>query len=314
MNRILLITVLVSLMLSLAMAADIKLGEEVQCVEARAPKFADALANSRASEARCQNEDTEQDCPGTPPTPTQVMREQPSCSGGGDLELGWREQQNLPGGSSFISQIESLVRSRSVFDCLGQECLTVVPTYSNADEGADVRTISACSVTVSAGVAGPPWKCEPLVMTAGAITLMRAVVGRMRISCLMGTTDFRAVFHFRAPAQSPSSIIGLVKEVLAGRPFNLSVSQEESAVVGTRAYLPSELFPDWREWATVRADVSSFPKADVVVAIATTILVSKQNSSDRGSWTAASEQQESVYIQALRNEFIRRGAVIDSRH
>ncbi len=295
-----------AILLSSTICADDRLADQVERVEVRGGGTTSLLSALAQGTSQCPGGDGVK-CPPTLPTPAQAVRETLSCRGG-SLVLGWHEQRSVPTADAFVEQLQGLARSKAIFDCTGSACLTILPTYTRPEK-ANVQTLSACEVSLIAGVVGPPERCQPLVRKEGSTNLVRIVARIGSIACMMGMKDIDAIFA--SPPQDSSSVAVLVRDILASKPFGLTVLQEERAVLGTRAFLPSELFPDWREWVTVRVDIRQ-PMKDlgVPVSITTTILVSRQNTTDRGSWTAPSEQQESVYIGALRGRFVERGAVL----
>jgi hypothetical protein len=137
--------------------------------------------------------------------------------------------------------------------------------------------------------------------------LVRSIVDRVSISCSMGLRDFDAVFQ--NGVRNEEGVRKIVRKVLTSNPFNLSVGAEGRAIVATRAFLPSSVFEGWREWISVRVSFASEGNS-LGASIATNILVSKQNTTARDSWSPSSEQQQAAYLAALRREFERNGALL----
>jgi hypothetical protein len=268
-----------------------------------------ALAESKRNRALCQGPFKSQ-CAISAPTFDQVMYQRPGdCKGflGGNLGFGWRNQNDLTGGRRFVERVEELASSRRVFECSGRTCLVVVPTVPPEETDTNAKHFSLCQVTAVGHNYGPPTLCQELLFSDNSTTLIAAVTGLVFHACMMGVRDFDAVFKNRG--RDLTGIRSLVENVLKGKPFNLVVAEEGEDVLGTRAFLPSEVISGWREWVTVRVGIEASRK-DAGITIATTILVSKQNSPDRESWTAPSDQQEASYVAALRDAFVKRGGVL----
>jgi hypothetical protein len=226
------------------------------------------------------------------------------CDG---LLFKWYAQGELKNGAAFARAAEELNKARKVFDCRGSTCLAVIPSITLDQKERAVPSLSVCEVVVVGKLYGPPGRCKSVVKHEST-TMVKGIAGPTAVGCAVGLRDFDAIFEDRA-----GDLLGvraLVGEVLKSKPFNLTVMQEGDALLGTRAHLPSEVLRGWREWVTVRVDVGTRDKKNAGASIYTTILVSKQNTADRESWTLPSDQQESAYLTALRNEFVKRGGVL----
>jgi len=217
----------------------------------------------------------------------------------------------LSDGSAFIDRARTLAKSRELIDCTGKRCLVVVPTVTKERAEPNVETLSVCQIQLVGALVGPPQDCKEIVKIGQNERLIKSIIERSLMICAVGLWNFDAVFA--NSVHDFDRVRQTVSEVLAAKPFSLSIEREADDVIGTRSFLPSGIFEGWREWITVRVSLDPIGK-DVGASIATTILVSKQNTTSRESWTVSSEQQEAAYLDALKKEFEKRGAVIRIRH
>lgn len=242
--------------LGTAMGAPVVYGPvEVEVVNVVGSTFAEAEAQVLDSEQACRAPSSA--CGTTAMPPRQLMPVSASC--GSTLATpGWRRARDLNDADRYIAKLQSRATARELFDCEGSSCLVVVPTVPSdgKEKEGGASTLSVCSVQVVKSVPSPPIVCaEALKQHPRSGVLLRVALGNSSNMCSMGLRDFDAVFKGRAG--DVAAVRKLVGEVLRAKPFNLTVMEEGSALVGTRAHVASELLPGWREWTTVRVDVDA---------------------------------------------------------
>jgi len=271
--------------------------------------MASAIESSKTASAACGSRQAKSACEPGAPTLDQLANEGYKC--GSFTEFEWRMASELSDGSAFIDRARTLAKSRELIDCTGKRCLVVVPTVTKERAEPNVETLSVCQIQLVGALVGPPQDCKEIVKIGQNERLIKSIIERSLMICAVGLWNFDAVFA--NSVHDFDRVRQTVSEVLAAKPFSLSIEREADDVIGTRSFLPSGIFEGWREWITVRVSLDPIGK-DVGASIATTILVSKQNTTSRESWTVSSEQQEAAYLDALKKEFEKRGAVIRIRH
>jgi hypothetical protein len=236
--------------------------------------------------------------------PRELARDDVKC--GSFYTFSWYPQEALPRTASHVDRLKVLAKNFSVFACEENSCLTIAPLQiSRSAAGASASNIlGVCSVQNIQGTFGPPHDCKPIYHDNGSKKNVVAIVGTSATACRMGLPDFNLVFYGRRELEK-FSIQEKILAVLTSPPFDLKSIAGDGSVVGSRAYLPSQVFPPDREWVTVRVDFQTLqPRVNGVsavgVTISTTILVNRQNTVSRVDWTAASEQQERTYTDTLR--------------
>lgn len=240
-------------------------------------------------------------------SPRQLMPVSTSC-GSTLVTPAWRHARELKDADRYVADLQRRAAARELSDCEGSHCLVVVRTVlpGGKETESGVSSLSVCRVDLVQSVSSPPVVCsEALKQHPRGGLLLRAALGNTTNMCSMGLRDFDAVFSGRA--SDVAAVRKLVGDVLRAKPFNLTVMEEGSALVGTRAHVASELLAGWREWTTVRVDVDA-RGADAGAIISTLVLVSKQATTSREAWTPASEPQDAAYVTALRKAFESRGA------
>lgn len=267
----------------------------------------DAIAEAKLQAETCAKFPKE--CSSDPLSPRQLVPESEPCGSQSNLAA-WRHANELTNGQNYVAYLQRLTRARKIFDCIDSRCLVLINTSTPDERENSVKTVSVCQVQMVNGVPGAPSRCqEALKEHARSGSLIRGQVGHFFTSCSMGLRDFDAIFVDRA--HEVALVRKLVGEVLRAKPFNLAVMEDGKALVGTRAQLASDVLTGWREWVTVRVDIDTRGN-DAGTTIFTTMLVSKQASSNREAWTPPSESQEATYILTLRNAFERGGATLST--
>ena len=272
-----------------------------------ATTMASATMESANSSAMCRRSDRQ--CAPGAPSLTQLAYEGPGCSQ--KHAFSWRLANELSDGVSFIKRVKTLADSRKLSDCSGKRCLVVVPTISTKvpESEPGVETLSVCKVELVTARSGPPNSCQEIVKLGKGRQLVKSITANAMVGCSMGMRDFDAVFS--SLANDSERIRKTVESILSASPFNLSVEREGDAVLGTTSFASSSVLKGWREWIVVRVDLKT--RGDTVGAtIATNILVSKQNTTSRESWTPSSDQQEATYLSALKKAFEKQGGNIMS--
>ena len=295
---------LIGCLAGMAMCAGMAASATEAVLEVRSGSMlADTIAEAKAQPTLCAQPLVR--CSARAQTENEAAPAATACSGARPV-MAWRRADELSNGDARMADLVRLASAGERFRCAGSSCLLVVPTTVPNEPASGVSTLSVCRVQVVNGVVGAPMRCDEASRErAGGIRLLRAQVGDSYLGCSMGLPDFDAVFRGRGA--DLAGVRRLVTEVLAGKPFNLSVMEDRGAIVGTRKQLASEVLSGWREWVTVRVDIDA-RNADAGTTITSTLLVGKRAAAEREAWTAALESQESAYLLALRSALQQRGA------
>jgi hypothetical protein len=295
---------LLALIVAEPMRPEVLTTEEVTVLNAANDTLADAYAQARVP---CVPPGST--CSERPVALREAVRPANEC-GAITPTLSWKSTADLRDGLAYAAEVQRYAATRQLFGCTGHNCLVVVGVTAKREHDQAVKTLAVCSVETIDGTPGPPTRCEEVLKRQPQQGMfLRVKMGLTSTQCSMGLRDFDAVFKGRA--QEIVSVRNDVGGVLRARPFNLSVIEDQGALVGTRAQAASEVLPGWREWVTLRVELT-VRGVDVGASIFSTMLVSKQASADREAWTPPSEPLEESYLLALRRKLEQRGAVLRS--
>jgi hypothetical protein len=264
-----------------------------------------------------------------PATARNVAREEARCGAMG-YEFAWAPLAKIRDGLSHVRRLRELAEKRVVFDCTASDCLTVTRLRPMNAEMQSEEGLGVCKVSEVNGIYGAPEACKPLLVTDITNEYVLVKAGKSRYACYMGLPDFS--LEFWGKSINRSNIEREIVSVLSNRPFNLNIVRNKTSIIGARQHLPSEVLTQYREWVTVRIDTMENDRTSlsgalnlkvhmVGLTISTTILINRQNTAGRADWSAASEQQEHVYINTVRDKLIEltssicaEGTWIDRQH
>jgi hypothetical protein len=212
--------------------------------------------------------------------------------------------RKLKHGAGHIEKLEILALNPSVFACRARSCLTVAPLQTVSQGNKVRRALGVCHVDNVNGTFGPPHGCEPMYVDDGNEAITKVITGEGRLACAMGLPDFQLILFASRAIEAPL-VENAVLNVLSTSPFNLKATSGDRHILAARAHLASEVISPYREWVTIRVDFEGGKERFfhwTGLTISSTILVNRQNTSGRVDWTAASEQQERLYVEALRSK------------
>ncbi|WP_433968373.1 hypothetical protein [Tunturiibacter gelidiferens] len=222
----------------------------------------------------------------------------------------WMKLSDVLEGQKVLTVWQRLAAERIVFECEGRDCNELVHAWAETS-GLRLEGLATCEVLLTEQRhVTPPTRCEPIALKMHDQWF---IVGAYRLEYMFynyaGRPDFVIALHYldwNNGSQVPNKIVQAMMRALSSQPLALRVSSTaDGEIVGVADYRFDRALQQFI-LVTVRIKFSAPAllgriQVDPKVTVASTLYVSRQNSSTNSDWHLPSDQENAAYVDRLRD-------------